>query len=175
MQEAFLVVHRKLWTFDGTSSVSTWLFGICLRVASAQRRKAHRWRERGASDWEEAAGVSSEGQPEAELLEREARVRLARVLDQLEPARLDQELALLEEARRLLATDAVGAFRVLQAHEARFVGGQLRIEREFLAVATLVRLGRVQEAEARARALEVQAPRTIYGERLDRILGRGKR
>ena len=54
-------------------------------------------------------------------------------------------------------------------------GGQLRVEREFLMVDALVRLGRRPEAEARAAALEVQAPKTLYGERLDRILGRKPR
>lgn len=44
-QEAFLVVHRKLDTFHGGSSLTTWLYGICIRVASEHRRRPHRRRE----------------------------------------------------------------------------------------------------------------------------------
>jgi RNA polymerase sigma-70 factor (ECF subfamily) len=40
LQEVFIVVHRKLPDFDGRSRVTTWLFGICLRVAARQRRRA---------------------------------------------------------------------------------------------------------------------------------------
>src|SRR3954469_25405956 len=39
-QDAFLVVHRRLASFDGTASMTTWLYGICLRVAAAHRRRA---------------------------------------------------------------------------------------------------------------------------------------
>lgn len=40
LQEVFIVVHRKLPEFEGQSRVTTWLFGICLRVAARQRRRA---------------------------------------------------------------------------------------------------------------------------------------
>jgi hypothetical protein len=85
---------------------------------------------------------------------------------------LQQEIQLLEAARRQLSSDPGQAQRVLLEHERRFAGGQLRIEREFLLIDALVRLGRRGEAEARARVLEGQAPTSLYGERLDQILGR---
>ena len=87
LQEVFVVVHKKRHLFDGSSAVTTWLFGICLRVASATRRKAHRFRERLDTDWVAAAGESAEGHPEHELMQRQARARLAQVLDTLEPER----------------------------------------------------------------------------------------
>ena len=33
MQEVFVVVHKKLGAFRGASSITTWLYGIALRVA----------------------------------------------------------------------------------------------------------------------------------------------
>jgi RNA polymerase sigma-70 factor (ECF subfamily) len=44
-QEVFLVVHRKLPTFDGRSTLRSWVYGICVRVASDYRRAARRRRE----------------------------------------------------------------------------------------------------------------------------------
>jgi RNA polymerase sigma-70 factor, ECF subfamily len=40
--DVFVVVHRRLHTFDHTSRVTTWLFGICLRVAANYRRRQRR-------------------------------------------------------------------------------------------------------------------------------------
>lgn len=45
IQEVFVVVHRKLDTFDGSSSPRTWLFGIARMTAMGMRRKAVRRRE----------------------------------------------------------------------------------------------------------------------------------
>jgi RNA polymerase sigma-70 factor, ECF subfamily len=39
-QDVFVVVHRRLPEFEGRSKVTTWLFGICLRVCSSRRRMA---------------------------------------------------------------------------------------------------------------------------------------
>jgi RNA polymerase sigma-70 factor (ECF subfamily) len=40
--DVFVVVHRRLDSFDNTSRMTTWLFGICLRVASNHRRRRRR-------------------------------------------------------------------------------------------------------------------------------------
>lgn len=106
LQEVFVVVHKKLGQYDGTSTLTTWLFGICLRVASASRRKAHRHRERLDPDWAEVAGESDEGLPEAELLAREARARLALVLDELEPQR--RAVLVMFEVERLSCSEIAG-------------------------------------------------------------------
>ncbi len=45
LQEVFLVVHRKLSGFRGESAVRTWIYGICLRVAAAHRRRPYRGHE----------------------------------------------------------------------------------------------------------------------------------
>lgn len=83
---------------------------------------------------------------------------------------LNREIALLEQARRQMNGNPAAALRTLRDHELLFPSGQLRIEREFLVVDALVRSGNRPAAEARARALEAQAPRSLYGERLKRIL-----
>src|SRR5277367_2379290 len=38
-QEVFLIVARKLHTYDGTSLVTTWLYGITFNVVRALRRR----------------------------------------------------------------------------------------------------------------------------------------
>jgi len=47
VQEVFLVAFRKLPEFQGRSKPSTWLVGICYRVASDRRRLAYVRREIG--------------------------------------------------------------------------------------------------------------------------------
>jgi len=56
-QEVFVVAHRKRHAFEGRASVSTWLYRISVRVASAQRRLARHRRE-VTSDELTAAAVS---------------------------------------------------------------------------------------------------------------------
>ncbi len=41
VQDVFIVVHRRLGEFERRSKVSTWLYGICYRVARDRRRSAH--------------------------------------------------------------------------------------------------------------------------------------
>ncbi|MBX3201772.1 MAG: RNA polymerase sigma factor [Labilithrix sp.] len=45
VQDVFVVVHGKLATFEGRSQLTTWIYGICLNVAQARRRRAHARRE----------------------------------------------------------------------------------------------------------------------------------
>jgi RNA polymerase sigma-70 factor (ECF subfamily) len=40
LQDVFIVVQRKLSTFEGRSELSTWLYGIALRVARRYRARA---------------------------------------------------------------------------------------------------------------------------------------
>ncbi len=44
LQEVFLVVHRRLADID-PSTLKSWLYGVCLRVASGHRRKLRDRRE----------------------------------------------------------------------------------------------------------------------------------
>lgn len=81
LQEAFLVVHKKLPEFRGESTVRTWIYGICLRVAAAHRRKPHRRRE---VPLDEAGDQASGRTPHDDVERRQALVRLDDVLDTLD-------------------------------------------------------------------------------------------
>src|SRR3954467_11757509 len=41
-QDVFMIVYRRIGSFDRTSRITTWLFGICMRVAANYRRR-RRW------------------------------------------------------------------------------------------------------------------------------------
>ena len=88
-QEVFVVVHRRLGDFEGRSSMRTWIYGICVRVASDWRKRAHVRREVVTDDVSipEAAPSSGRGlaaDPQRELSKREARAILDRILDELD-------------------------------------------------------------------------------------------
>jgi len=80
LQEVFVVVHRKLGSFEGRSQLRTWIYGIALRVASDHRKSAYVRRERPTAELPERAGSA----PELKELERRERVAmLDRALDSL--------------------------------------------------------------------------------------------
>jgi len=82
-QEVFVVVHRRLHTFDGSAQLTTWLFGICLRVAAAHRRRAWFRRETPTAELPDA-GVPDSERPDALLAARQAHAALQRVLDAMD-------------------------------------------------------------------------------------------
>jgi RNA polymerase sigma-70 factor (ECF subfamily) len=85
-QDVFMIVHRRLDTFDRRARVSTWLFGICMRVAANYRRR-RRWTH------EVLAGGSEDERPSASaaaddiLVRREQREIAERALNRLEVAK----------------------------------------------------------------------------------------
>ena len=81
LQEVFVVVHRRLHTFDGSSKMGTWLFGICIRVAASHRRKAHVRRERSSDSIKECAHDQT---PEAMLIAQDQAALLRSLLDTLD-------------------------------------------------------------------------------------------
>lgn len=77
-QEVFVVVFRRLDSFEERSSLRTWLYGISVRVASDYRRRAmHR-----EVATEEPAGVPLD--PHARIQSREALARLDGILENLD-------------------------------------------------------------------------------------------
>jgi RNA polymerase sigma-70 factor, ECF subfamily len=44
-QEVFIVIFRRLPEFDRARPIRAWIYGICMKVAAAYRRRAHHRRE----------------------------------------------------------------------------------------------------------------------------------
>jgi RNA polymerase sigma-70 factor, ECF subfamily len=82
VQEVLVVVHRRRRSYNFECRLTTWLFGICLRVASRHRRRAHfRW-ERPTDCIPEPI---EEHTPEDHLAEQRAQAQLERLLSSLSP------------------------------------------------------------------------------------------
>jgi len=78
-QKVFLTAHVKLPEFEGRSSVRTWLFGICQRVASDYRRSAPVRRE-VVTDVTELDVASQPGDDAATEAETKQRAALAEAI-----------------------------------------------------------------------------------------------
>lgn len=85
-QDVFMVVHRRLDTFDRRARISTWLFGICMRVAANYRRRRRWTREvlSGGSDDDRPAALTA---ADDVLVRREQRELAERALNRLEIAK----------------------------------------------------------------------------------------
>ena len=77
-QDVFVVVHRRLAEFDRRSRISTWLYAICLRVASDRRRRAANRYEAVGEEPDESRISGANAEP-WEIAER--RALLQRTLD----------------------------------------------------------------------------------------------
>lgn len=86
-QEIFLTVHQKLSTFEGRSTLKTWIYGICLRKASNYRRHARRRYETASEKIAEQA-VQTE---QVQQIHKEQQLDI-----------LEQALALLSEKKRVV-------------------------------------------------------------------------
>ncbi|MDF2696876.1 MAG: polymerase sigma factor RpoE [Labilithrix sp.] len=84
-QEVFLIVHRKLDSFDRRRSIQLWLFGICVRVAAAHRRLA---RHRRQVHGEEPPFAVDDGPlPDEEIAAEQNRKLVLAALDGIDPQR----------------------------------------------------------------------------------------
>jgi RNA polymerase sigma-70 factor (ECF subfamily) len=85
LQEVLLVVHRQLATYDPGRPMPPWLFGICLRVATAHRRRAWVRRERPMAETPDAPDGGPDPEERASLCQ--ARARLAAILEAMDAER----------------------------------------------------------------------------------------
>lgn len=83
---------------------------------------------------------------------------------------LPAEAKLLETARSFLGDSPALALELTERHQRAYPNGQLGAEREFIAIAALLGLGRRQEAEHRAAPALTRAPDSLYARRLRGLL-----
>jgi hypothetical protein len=88
-------------------------------------------------------------------------------------ASLSAEATLLEQARREMRRAPRIALQIAGEHAQRFPLGQLASERTLIEVEALHRLGRDEQARARARGLLRGASGNLYAERVRQLLGEG--
>jgi RNA polymerase sigma-70 factor (ECF subfamily) len=82
LQEVFVVVHKRLDTYDPNARATAWLFGIAVRVAAAYRRRAYRRHEHTVDPFPEPS--CDDSGPEASASAVQARRRLEAILDEMD-------------------------------------------------------------------------------------------
>jgi RNA polymerase sigma-70 factor (ECF subfamily) len=103
-QQVFLVLRAKLGHIDAGCAISTFVYGICLRVASDFRRRAHVRRERLCAMPPERATAAPQ---ESMVSHREALGCLRAALDAIDPAQ--REVFVLYEIEELPMTEVATA------------------------------------------------------------------
>ena len=103
-QEVFLVVHRRLPDFENRSSIRTWVYGICLRVAAQYRRRAHRRHEELMPEPPEMAVLPTQS---VEIEGQQAKQMLEGVLGALDPPK--REVFVLYEIEQLPMEEVAAA------------------------------------------------------------------
>jgi len=95
-QDAFLVVYRKLPEFDFERPITTWIYAICLRVASNRRRSAVQRHEQ----------LNEAGEP-SEKVEQA-------LLTDAEEEQLNERRALLEAALDAMSLEQRAVFTLFE-------------------------------------------------------------
>ena len=123
-QDVFMVAHRKLPSFEHRSSIRTWIYGICVRVAADFRRRARRRYERVTDTPPEQPVPPSQIET---LSDREGRAILDRALSKLDAdKRAVFVLFELEELPMAEIAEAVGC--PLQTAYARLYAARKQVE-----------------------------------------------
>ncbi|WP_437290216.1 hypothetical protein [Sorangium sp. So ce406] len=81
-----------------------------------------------------------------------------------------RESNLIDRARAAAAQDPDAALAAVSEHQREFPAGRLAEEREYVAIRALMRLGRVDEARARAASFLARYPSTSYADRVNRAV-----
>jgi RNA polymerase sigma-70 factor (ECF subfamily) len=133
-QHVFLVVHEKLDRLAPGCSVRTFVYGVCLRVASDFRRRAHVRRERPYAEPPEQASPPTQ---EDRLSHVQALAALQGVLDGLDPAQRDvfvlyelEEIGMSEVARAVDCPLQTAYSRLHAARKAVVAAFEMREDRE---------------------------------------------
>lgn len=124
-QETFIVVHRKLDSFEGRASVRTWLSAIAVRVASDYRNRAHRRRELATDDVPEHNPAPA--RQHEDLVDAERRALLDRLIAELKPEQREV-IALYEFAELPMQEVAAALGCPLQTAYSRLHAGRRALE-----------------------------------------------
>jgi RNA polymerase sigma-70 factor (ECF subfamily) len=112
VQEVFLVVHRRMDSFEGRSSAKTWLYGILRRVISDHRRTLRRkpaWLEETPGQLEAVQDAHTKA-PDASAEQAEQVRLLYRVLDALDEEK--REVFILAELEGMTMAEIAEAIEV---------------------------------------------------------------
>ena len=156
VQDVFVVVHRRLGEFEGRSKVTTWLYGICYRVAHDRRRLAH-VRRRADDDGQIDDRIDENADVAAAAERRQGLALLEGILDEMP---IDQRAVFT-----LFELDALGGEAIAEMLSIPLgtVYSRLRIAREQFRKS----LARMQARE-RFRVVEGGAPSSRAGAGGDR-------
>jgi RNA polymerase sigma-70 factor, ECF subfamily len=107
-QEIFVIVHRKLHEYDGRAPLRSWIYGICVRMASTYRRSARVRREEacGHPEIDFALGTEAAHQ-DRELDSRRAYAHAESLLAKLDNEK--RQVFVLYEIEGLSMADVAGA------------------------------------------------------------------
>jgi RNA polymerase sigma-70 factor, ECF subfamily len=130
-QEVFLVIHKKLDAFEGRSTLQTWIYGICHRIALAHRRRRVHRREDVTSTPPEVAIAATQGE---ELEMAEARSKVLRLLDALDSDK--RAVFVLYEIEKMSMKDVAEVLKCpLQTAYYRYHAARKAIEDAFATLA----------------------------------------
>jgi len=107
-QDVFLVLHRRWEDFQHQSSLTTWIYGISLRVASDHTRRARRERSRLSAEMPELE--APEAAPDSLYLQREAGQLLRTALVQLDER--EREMLMLVDLEERSVVEAAEALAI---------------------------------------------------------------
>ncbi|MEO7111357.1 MAG: RNA polymerase sigma factor [Polyangiaceae bacterium] len=128
VQEVFIIAHRKLATFEGRSSIKTWLYGIALHVARLHRSRARKNDRHEALD-EEAAHAPTTAHPDRRAETTEAARAVNAILDGMDDDQ--REVFVLAELEELSAPEIAG----ILDEKLNTIYSRLRLAREAFAKA----------------------------------------
>lgn len=112
LQDVFLVVHRRLHTFEARGSLRSWLYGITVRIARDQARRRGIWSRffTFADDGAPEVAASGSNDPQRALEAAEDLRRLDKILGQLPDAQ--REVFVLIEISGLSAPEVAEALEL---------------------------------------------------------------
>ncbi len=126
-QDVLLIALRRLDDFEGRSTLTTWLYGICVRVAHNYRRRNQSSRELLV---EELPELTAAAQQESAVEQGEWRRALCKLLDQLDEGQ--RAAFVLYEIQRLSMKEVADALGCpLQTAYSRHKSAQARVLEAF--------------------------------------------